>query len=61
LLTPSQAIAARKVMISKINILIQGGIKRGNTDIVDIYSKKLNSWVDGRCAFNTSMPQSLSW
>lgn len=60
-LTPSQAIAARKVMISKINILIQGGIKRGNTDIVDIYSKKLNSWVDGRCAFNTSMPQSLSW
>ena len=31
-------------MIRKMNILIQGGIKRGNKEIVDTYSKKLNFW-----------------
>ena len=36
--------AAYEIMIRKMNILIQGGIKRGNKEIVDTYSKKLNFW-----------------
>ena len=36
--------AAYEIMIKKMNILIQGGIKRGNKEIVDTYSKKLNFW-----------------
>jgi GT2 family glycosyltransferase len=36
--------AAYEIMIRKMNILIQGAIKRGNKEIVDTYSKKLNFW-----------------
>ena len=36
--------AVYEIMIRKMNILIQGGIKRGNKEIVDTYSKKLNFW-----------------
>ena len=36
--------AVYEIMIRKMNILIQGGIKRGNKAIVDTYSKKLNFW-----------------
>ena len=36
--------AVYEIMIKKLNILIQGGTKRGNKDIVDIYSEKLNFW-----------------
>jgi glycosyltransferase involved in cell wall biosynthesis len=61
LLTPSQEVAARKVMIGKINILIQGGIKRGNMEIVDIYSKKLDDWANEDSKFNSRIPQHLSW
>ena len=58
LLTSSQEVAVRKEMKRKINVLIQGGIKRGNTDIVDTYSKKLKSWADGRYSLNSS-PQEV--
>jgi len=61
LLTFSQEVAARKVMIGKINILIQGGIKRGNMEIVDIYSKKLDDWAHEDSKFNSRIPQHLSW
>ena len=59
LLTSSQEVAVRKEMKRKINVLIQGGIKRGNTDIVDIYSKKLKSWADGRYSLNSSTQEVL--
>jgi len=36
--------AVYEIMIKKLNILIQGGTKRGNKDIVDIYSEKLDFW-----------------
>jgi hypothetical protein len=59
LLTSSQEVAVRKEMKRKINVLIQGGIKRGNTDIVDIYSKKLKSWADVRYSLNSSTQEVL--
>jgi glycosyltransferase involved in cell wall biosynthesis len=61
LLTSSQEVAARKVMIGKINILIQGGIKRGNMEIVDIYSKKLDDWANEDSKINSRIPHPLSW
>ena len=40
-LTPDQESAARAVAISKIQILINGAIKRGNTEFINFYQSKL--------------------
>jgi len=44
LLTSSQTRAVHKVLLQKLNIIIQGGIKRDNIEIVDLYTNKLKYW-----------------
>ena len=43
-LTSVQTRDVRKVLMQKLNIIIQGGIKRDNIEIVDLYTKKLKYW-----------------
>lgn len=49
--------AVYEIMIKKINILIQGGTKRGNTDIVDIYSEKLDFWEQKKTSGTSNKTQ----
>jgi glycosyltransferase involved in cell wall biosynthesis len=52
-----QESAAREILVNKINIVIQGGIKRGNTDIVNIYIEKLKRWDNGKELVNSDRQQ----
>ena len=45
ILTNSQIEATHRVLLKKLNILINGGLKRGNSEVVDFYSEKLAYWT----------------
>ena len=45
ILTNTQIEATHRVLLKKLNILIKGGLKRGNSEVVDFYSEKLAYWI----------------
>ena len=45
LLTASQRLSAYEMLLKKLDIVIQGGRKRGKDEMVDFYSKKRSYWT----------------
>lgn len=45
LLTASQRLSAYEMLLKKLDIIIQGGRKRGKDEMVDFYSKKRSYWT----------------
>ena len=49
---------AYEVLMAKLNVLISGGLKRRNMDLVSFYSKKKEFWIDrGSNAQNNKVNQ----
>ena len=44
-LSPEKEASTHKMLITKILVLIKGGLKRNNTDLVAFYSRKKEFWI----------------